>query len=131
MSTPHLILSTLMQLISKWVAKMGNGRMAKWHDVTNSIAFVTHLLSSVVVCNDITPFAICLLDHHSEIGCTQSATYSYICATTEASPTFCRVCNKYVTHTSSVLCHLKCNSSPFLKTKLYWEDIGHAVLVMV
>ena len=72
-SAPRLVICYLMyvQSISEWKAKMANGPTIKWRGVTISfqLAITSHLLSSTVIGYDVTPFAICLLDSHSEIGC--------------------------------------------------------------
>ena len=55
-----------------------NWQIADWpNDVTSLLALLLdimlHLLSSISICYDVKPFAIYLLDYHSEINCTVHA----------------------------------------------------------
>ena len=47
--------------VSEWLAKMANGRTAKWLDslVVLLFAIMSRLLFSIAICFDITSFAIC------------------------------------------------------------------------
>ena len=53
--------SRRLQLISEQLAKMENGRTAKWRDVIISLllAITSRLLFSIAICCDVTPIAIC------------------------------------------------------------------------
>ena len=112
------------QTTSQWLAKMANGRAIKWHFITVSLTACHYVspLYSIAICYDVKPFAIYLLDNHSEIGCTH-----YMFLTSRPLSTLTRitcVCTRRIAQRSRVqsFLYFSPTSAPTLQLKKVLSD---------